>query len=177
MKPHKKIEQYTTDMSLSLTQRAAHFLDWAAKNMPGDPIPYNVIVKKIMNLPQLPRLDNDTVDRFRRSAGAGLKKAMIDKYGREIVNLPGIGIRATVDDADRLANVAPIKARRLNAARKSFMITATGIDLRNVPNTPEYAGLKAWMGREVKHVLEKIGSEDFMRKLLPPGTPTPENEK
>lgn len=168
-KAHKKIEQYVKDDSMSQTQRAAHFLDWAAKNMPGEYQAYNVILKAVLGQKMLPRQDGDQVKLFKASIPNGVKRALLDKYDREIVTLPGIGVRATVDDADRLTNVAPIRARRLNASRRAFLVTATGIDLAKVPDTPELAGLKAWMGTEVRTVLKTLGSPEFERKLLPPG--------
>lgn len=167
-KPHKQIDQYVKDETLSTTQRAAHFLDWAAKQAPKEFFPYNVIYKAIMGMPHMPRLDNEAVALFKRTATAGLRKALVTKYDREVINLVGVGIRASVDDADRLTNVAPMKARRLDSARRSFMLTAASIDLHNVPNTPAYAALKAWMGREVRDVIKQIGSPEFAMKLLPP---------
>lgn len=168
-KAQKKLEEYVTDTELSMTQRGAHFLHWAAQHMPNVFQSYPVIYKAITGQRSLPRANSEHVELLKRNV-TGMRTALLKHYNREVVSLPGIGIRATVDDADRLANVAPAKARRLDAARKSFMITATGIDLRKVPDTAEYAGLKKWMGRSVRDVLDQIGSDEFTRKLLPPTT-------
>lgn len=169
MAKNNKFSSYVRDDSLSIPQRVAHFLDWAAANKPSEFVPYNVVVQQILGTKQLPRLAGEEVQRVRR-ASAAVRSALITKYDREMVSLPGVGVRATFDDADRLANVAPRKARRLVAARRGFMVTANAINLDNVPNTPEYAGLKSWMRQDVQSVLKMIGSSSFEQKLLPPST-------
>lgn len=166
----KQVDGYVKDDAMSRTKRVAHFLDWAAVNKPGEFMPYNVIVKAIMGYTYMPRLDGDEVRQIKNATSGGVRSSLIGEYNRELVTLPGVGIRATTSDADRLEYVAPRKAQRLATARRNFMLTANAINLRNVPNTPAYAALKSWMQREVGDVLKLIGSAEFERKLLPPST-------
>jgi hypothetical protein len=175
-KNSKAFSNYVRDDDLSIPQRVAHFLDWAAINKAGEFVPYNVIVQQILGTKRLPQLAGEEVQRVRR-ASATVRQTLITKYDREIVSLPGVGVRATFNDADRLANVAPRKARRLDAARRGFMVTANAINLNNVPDTPEYAGLKDWMRRDVQTVLKMIGTSSFEQKLLPPNTQVSADEK
>lgn len=175
-KQQQQYSGYVRDDALSIPQRVAHFLDWAATNKPGEFMPYNMIVQAIMGYKRMPQLASDEVQRVKRTASANVRQTLITKYDREIVSLPGVGVRATHSDADRLEHVAPKKARRLDGARRSFMITANAINLSNVPNTPAYASLKAWMEKDVRGVLRLIGSDEFERKLLPPGV-TVQDEK
>lgn len=169
-----KIEQYVRIDTLTLNQRAAHFLDWAARNMPGEAIPYNVVVRTIMGYTRLPSLKSEEVARFKSNLTSQVRKILLTKYGRELITVIGVGTRATVDDADRLVHVAPKRARRLNAARAAFVVTATGINLANVPDTPRYIALKRWLATDVRGVLAAVNSPSFAQKLLPPGSATEE---
>lgn len=173
-KNKQQFSGYVRDDSLSVPQRVAHFLDWAATNKPGEFVAYNMIVQAIMGYKHMPRLDSEEVQRVKRASAANVRSTLATKYDREIISLPGVGVRATFSDADRLEHVAPKKAKRLDGARRSFMLTANAIDLRSVPDTAAYAPLKRWLGHEVRDVLKLIGSPEFERKLLPPSTQAPD---
>lgn len=160
---------YEIPMKFSNTQRAAHFLDWHAKHHPGTFIAYNEILKAITGVGRTPQLKSQEVEHLRKGA-TSIRKRLYELYGREMIALPGVGVRASIGDGDVLQNVMPKKSVRLQAARASFVRTAAGIDTAKIPNTPEMAPLKAWFGHAIKDVMKQISSPEFERKLLPPGT-------
>jgi len=163
------ISGYTPDIEMSMTSRGAHYLDWAANKYPGVYSPYNIMLQAIQGYRRLPQLKNQEVDRLRNAIGR-IREVLRRQYGRELVPQTGVGIRATVDDADKLKNVLPGKVRRLKGAVKAVNDTAQAIDLSTVPNSPEMLPYKAWAGRELKDVIKQISSKEFELKLLPPTT-------
>jgi hypothetical protein len=162
------ISKYETNHKLSIPNRAADYLDWAARNYPHQYTPYNLMCQALMGYDRTPKLKNAEVERLRNALGR-IRAILVSKYGRDLVAQPGLGPRATVDDADKLKMVMPKKAARLASARSQFVTTANSIDARLVPNTPELMGLKDWFSRSVKDVVKQISSKEFEAKLLPPG--------
>lgn len=163
------ISKFSTDHKLSIPHRAAQYLDWAAKNYPHQYTPYNLMCQALMGYDRTPKLKNAEVERLRNSLGR-IRTILVEKYDRDLVAQPGLGPRATVDDADKLKMVMPKKAARLASARAGFVNTANSIDTKAIPNSPELASLKDWFSRSVKDVVKQIGSKEFERKLLPPNT-------
>jgi len=161
------IAAYQTETKMTITNRAAHYLDWAARNYPQHYTQYNVLLKAIMGYDRMPSLSSKEVERLRNGLGR-IRVALSTKYNRELVTQAGIGIRATINDADTLRNILPKKSRRLQSARTSFLGTVKNIDAASIPNTPEMLRLKEWLNRGVKEVVRQIGSKEFEQKLLPP---------
>lgn len=163
----KSTEKFEIDLGMSRAQRGAEFLHWFAKKNPGVYVAYNELVQNINGYKRKPLLKSEEVEQMRKSMTA-VKRLLFDKHEREIVSLPGVGIRASVDDADKLKNVVTKKAGRLQSARVSFVKTVSTIDQRTIPNTPELVPYKNWLNREVKDLMKQLSSAEFERKLLPP---------
>jgi len=163
------ISKFTTNHKLSIPNRAAQYLDWAAKNYPHQYTPYNLMCQALMGYDRTPKLKNAEVERLRNSSGR-IRAILVEKFERDLVVQPGLGPRATVDDADKLKMVMPKKSARLASARAQFVNTANSIDPKQIPNSPELASLKDWFARSVKDVVKQIGSKEFEAKLLPPST-------
>lgn len=159
--------KYEIQLKLTSGQRAAHFLDWNAKHSPGEFTAYNMLFKQITGVARTPQLKSEEVEHLRRHSHS-IRKTLFDKYGREMVSLPGVGVRASIDDADILKNVVPKKASRLQSARVGFLKTVSNIDQKNIPDTVELKPLKNWLNREVRELVKQISAPEFERKLLPP---------
>jgi hypothetical protein len=168
----KKQNGYEIQVKMSKPQRAAHFLDWNAKHSPGDFVAYNELLKAITGVGRMPQLKSQEVEHLRRN-GYAIRKHLFEKYGRELVSLPGVGVRASIDDADVLKNVVPKKATRLQSARVGFIKTVSHIDQKNIPDTAEMRPLKGWLTHQVKDIMKQISDPSFERKLLPPSSETP----
>lgn len=161
------IAKYTPDTKLSLTQRVAHYLDWAAGEFPKQFTNYNIVLKAIMGYARTPTLGSEEVESLRRNIGR-VKQIMVKQYGREVVSAPGLGIRATVDDADTLTTALPRKITRLHSAQRAASATAELIDVSKVPDTAEMKPWKRWFSQDVKSALKTLTSPEMERKLLPP---------
>src|ERR1035437_10083710 len=98
------ISKFDADFKLSIPNRAAQYLDWAAKNYPHQYTPYNLMCQALMGYERTPKLSNGEVERLRSSSGR-IRKILVEKFGRDLVVQPGLGPRATVDDTDKLKMV------------------------------------------------------------------------
>lgn len=159
------ISGYQHNPKLSITQRAAHYLDWSAREYPKQFTPYNLLVKAIMGFGTTPRLDSDAVNSL-RSNMQRVKHYLVGTYGRELVSEPGVGVRATTDDADLLTTSLPVRLRRLQGAQKAVANTASLIDPTKIPDTPEMLKWKKWFKGDVKAALQTINAT--LPKLLTP---------
>lgn len=169
------IKQYKPDMKQSMTNRVAHYLDWSAAHYPKQFTAYNIVLKAIHGYAKTPRLDSDEVEGLRR-AMSRVKLILFREYGRELVSQPGVGVRATTDDADTLLVALPKKVMRVRSAQKAMAETASIIDPSKVPDTAEMKPWKAWFTRSVKDAIKTLTSPEFQQKLLPPSAAEAEAE-
>lgn len=166
---------YVIDQGMSRVQRAAHYLDWFAHGHPGEWVAWNELCRAIQGYQRKLLLKSDEVEHLRKNSSS-IKKVLFEKYAREVISLPGVGVRASIDDSDVLKHVVPKRASRLTSARNSFVTTVEALDPRNIPNTPEMLPHKVWLNHAIKDVMKQIGSPEFALKLLPPATETKEED-
>jgi hypothetical protein len=119
----------------------------------------------VMGFAKQPRLNTDDVKKLRgKMTAAG--KILHEKYGRGKHSVPGVGVRATFDDADRLTTEVPKKRTAARAAVNSLTKSMAAIDIKKVPNTPELKEHKDWYLNNSKNILDT--SNDLIKRLLPP---------
>lgn len=83
----------------SLGRRIAHFLDWAASNMPHQYFQYNVICQQVNELNRVPPANDKQVDLIRNSMTSA-KRILLKRYKRGFDYQRNVGVRATVDSDD-----------------------------------------------------------------------------
>lgn len=148
----------------SRTARVAYYLDWAAKNLPMEYQPYNVIVQAINNYQRLPRTDHDEVTAIRTNMHT-VRKVLQAQYERDL-DSAGRATRATVNDEDAAAVVIPKKMQRLRAAKNALLVSHSLIDPKKVTD----GRIRAYLTHSVKDIVRMVGSEEFESKLLPPSS-------
>lgn len=153
------------DLKLTIPARIAQALDYGAETAPGTIIPYNVLLQMVMGFAKLPRLGSEDVDRLRGKMTSAAR-VLHEKYGRGKHSIPGVGVRATFSDADRLTTEVPRKKKAAGAAMRSLTKSMGAINIKNVPNTPELKEHRDWWLHNSKNVLDT--SIDLIRRLLPP---------
>ncbi len=158
---------YKVPKEFTKPQRVAHALDWAATHYPHHYVSYNVLLQVIDESPRLPRIDNPEVEILRRRMHE-VKRVLFEKYQRRLANMPGIGVRATVDSADVLKTVMVRDAIRVESVRKTAINTASLITLAEIPNTDENRPLKEWFGTRYRETLKLLSSPDWVKRALPP---------
>lgn len=171
----KDISTYEFEKEMSQTKRIAHFLDWAAVNMPKEFLQYNVVLKAINGYKHLPRLETKEVE-FVRTAISRVRKVLLADYKRGTVTMPGVGVRATVDDADMVVHDVAKKGQRVTSAMNAFTASVNVVNVANIPKTAEMAPYQKYI-RQAKEVVGLFGSQEFLQKLLPPKTEKKEETK
>jgi hypothetical protein len=92
-----RIKSYSIPTKELPHDRAAHFLDWAAKSMPGIPISWPIIVKAITGQARMPHIDSDQVKLLRGKIGV-IRNKLILKYKRSLNIAPDRqGVCATIN--------------------------------------------------------------------------------
>ena len=96
--------------SASLTARAASLLNHAAEKCPGAYLTWPYVTKLVLGVQRMPRVGGSDVVTMTRRA-AGIRLVLQRDYGRDLVSVLGIGIRATADPED---------ASRMRAGMRRF---------------------------------------------------------
>ena len=155
----------------SIVQRIAYLLDWVAKRAPYQYVPYNVVFREINQLTVTPRMSNQDVARLRDKMSA-VRPVLQRLYKRDLKNLSGVGIRATVDDLDVVRTTTGAAVRRVTSAHDALKRNAGLVSAAKLPDGPD----KAWFVRTVSPAIRALTDDPRMAKLLPPAptsTPVP----
>ncbi len=164
----KVLSSFSPDTSLAVNKRVVQLLEWAAKHAPERYLPLHLCVKAVMGYTHTPRLNNEEVDRLRKSL-TSVRRMLEAEHNRELLHQTGIGIRATISSYDVLKNKMPQRARRLANAHAAALKTAERIDPKTLPATAEAAGWKKWLTKTVQPSLAAINAEATTQLSLPPG--------
>lgn len=155
------------DKQLPLGHRIAYLLDYAAKKAPYNFVPYNVIYREINGLEATPRVDNENVAIMRKKL-AGVRPLLQKLYKRDLKNLSGLGVRATVDDLDVVKTTTVTVVARVNSAHNALKANAALVNPNRLPEGSD----KAWYVRTVSPAIKALTDDPRMLKLLPPA-PSP----
>lgn len=164
----RALQQYKTDHNLSLTKRAAHLLDWAAKHIPTKYVPFNLLYKHAMGQKETPQNGNKDVMSLRKNAGT-IRSFLERDYNRELLVQSGMGMRATVDSEDVVKNRLPQRTSRFLAAKAALTKTVERVELKELPRRS--AEDRAWAdwAVDVAQTMNQLGTGKLDTKLLPPG--------
>ena len=154
------------DLSQSIPHRTASAMNYCAEANPKELIPYPILYQMVYGLRKRPPNNQKEVVLFRKRIN-GAMKILHEKFGRGRYSVPGVGVRATVDSADRLTTEIPRKRSVAVAANRSLAQSMSAIDIRTVPSTPEFKEHKDWFVKNSKHILDE--SNDLIKRLLPSG--------
>lgn len=167
-------DDFSPDTEMSENQRAAQFLDWAARSLPGRFVPYVWITKHAYVKPKLPRLDSEDVNTLRRKRMDSIKKILWSEYHRRTVSSPRDqepGVRATTDSDDLAGTDYLRRTRRIANGVKSAQETREKIDTSEMRNKD----LKALVER-TDPIMKQLGKADLLKRLeLPPRRPDDED--
>lgn len=128
----QSVLDYKPDLSLSITERGAAFLDWAAKSFPGRAITYQQITKVVFALPRVPSESSKDVDTLRKNRMGRIRDILFTKYKRAVVAHPGFGIRATKDSEDVARTDMESKAKKVRTAITNLDRSRSLIDISKI---------------------------------------------
>jgi hypothetical protein len=151
-----------------LAANIASLLDFAARRLPMEPISWSLVTKCVMGGKLLGSDTKLVIDMSKRSSmiRAYLGKSPEDGgYGRGLVSVRGLGIRATVDADDYANTQLRQDATRYEGARQRLVVSRSRVDTKTMKNKE----LKAWVDDGVTKVLA-AHTDRLAKLLLPPGS-------
>lgn len=166
-KREETVANYEPPPGMSLTQKVAHFLDWASKHVKYQYFQPNEIVKVINSYNHTPRLNSKETASV-KACMYRVRTILREEYGRGYVCQRKIGYRATVNDDDKARFDLPDRAKRLVTAHNNVNHSLSLIDVNKISSTDEGKKLRGFV-KNVKQISGLI-SEDRIQKLLPPVT-------
>ncbi len=140
-----KIDKYNIDTRMTVTQRIANFLDWAIKNGGArEVIAYNDLFRAVIG-GKRPRMTSPEIKTLRHKMGR-VRQILREDYERDLISVPGVGVRASVDSEDLVRNALPPRARAARSANSSLTRTVGLVDQKTLPHTAEFAPYRKWLG-------------------------------
>lgn len=159
--------KFKLDTKQPISRRICEALNFAADTRPGEHIDYRILTKVVMGYTRTPMADSVDVKRI-RSCKTGANRQLHKLYNRAIIVERDVGIRASVDDADKAAHVLTRKHARVRSSVQSFQETANSIDVKKIPNTAAFKDVRDFALQSIKGLLPILDSPEFQKRLLPP---------
>jgi hypothetical protein len=161
------ISTYQPAYEMTMTRRAAHFLDWAAKNQPRSFVPYNLALKAILGTATTPPANSVAVEHFRKSLGRS-KDILLKTYGREMIRARDAGVRASVDSGDALTGAVFKKEKHVQTAVISFVEAMEHLNPSEFPKGADFKEYREHYENSMKSTVKVFSSNSFLEKLTPP---------
>ena len=130
---NSKSLEYTPDVEASIPRRLALFLVWAARKYPKRAISLPLAAKVVMILGRTPPIDGKEVQRLRGSISAA-RKILLSEYSRGLINVPGAGLRATIDSEDQATTEVERAARRVVSSIEQLDRNRAAVKLSDISN-------------------------------------------
>jgi len=156
------LEQWKPNMDKGIAARTADLLNFAAQKKPGRTVAWTQVTKCILG-GKMPSADSKSVkDMMGRSSA--IRQVLMRDFGRGLDNIPGLGVRATVDSDDLANTQLRRQVKQHEASRQRVIATRTLIK----PAEMKDKKLKAWVEQGVGGLLS-AHSDRIAKLLLPPG--------
>jgi len=169
------LSTYKVNMADNLTVRLATFLVWLCGKKPHIFIAPNIACKAINGYKHTPQKGSDEVAKLRSRYGR-VRAILRKTHKKDLIVEPGIGMRASVDDADVGIKSEPKYIKKFNSARAALVAVDSLVDWKKVPKTAENMPFILNHNKNVGPLLKEISTPTFLAKLLPPVTKEDEDE-
>jgi hypothetical protein len=148
---------YKVDPDMGLAARIADSLSWYAEVCPNRPVPWPELMKTVRQDRRKWPEDSDEIKRFKGHKGHA-DKIMLERHGKVIIPVPGVGIRASTGSDDIIINFTPKVARRIAKAMERFKATTELVKVSEVsdPENRKYARSIKRASGELTGALERI---------------------
>lgn len=162
---------YKVPVDMDGPERAADFLNWAAKAFPSRPISAEHITRVALHLKNLPREDSADVKAFRNRIGR-VRAILLKSYSRALIYHPGMGWRASIDSEDVVVNELEGRRKRVQSAIKNFR-TARDLVKENEIKDRNIKG----RFQQLDEALERLESPQIKLRLAAPAEPEKDDKK
>jgi hypothetical protein len=157
----------------TLSGQVCEFLHHMAVEFPHETILYEEIVQALDGLRSRPKPGNPRIKQIRNII-SNARVVMRRDYNRDIVGVPGVGVRATVDDLDMVQTAAIRDAQRVDRAARKFDETVSMVNTEEFkllaehsPDPTAFKELTEWFCNDVKSAVKHLRASVKDRKLLP----------
>jgi hypothetical protein len=157
----------------SLSGQICEFLHQMAVEFPHETILYEEIAQALDKLRSRPVANNARVIQIRNNISIA-RRVMRRDYKRDIVGVPGVGVRATVDDLDMVQTAAVRDAKSVDRAARKFSDTCEMVNTEEfkllaaqTDNPEEFTELTRWWVNDVQVAVKKLRASIKNDKLLP----------
>jgi hypothetical protein len=153
------------------SDKKVHFLDYMAKAVPYEYVPYPHYLKAVRDLGRLPSSTSLDVIKLQQCV-SNIREKLFKRFGRDLLVQAGVGVRATVDEDDRLNHHRTLQGRAKNAVAKVNAHAAT-VNVTKIKDAKAKAGFI-----EARKVIGTMNESMLkLAKLLPPKTEIKEDRK
>jgi hypothetical protein len=157
----------------TLSGQICEFLHHMAVEFPHETILYEEIVQALDGLRSRPKVGNPRIKQIRNLI-SNARLVMRRDYKRDIVGVPGVGVRATVDDLDMVQTAAIRDAQRVDRAARKFDETVSMVNTEEFKLLAEHSSdpdafreLTEWWCNDVKNAVKHLKASIKDSKLLP----------
>ena len=157
----------------SLSGQICEFLHHMAVEFPHEYILYEEIVQALDGLANRPASNNARVIQIRNNVSTA-RRIMRRDYKRDIVGVPGVGVRATVDDLDIVQTAAIRDAKTVDRAARKLSDTCDMVNTEKFKilvaqseDPKALMELSQWWVNDMTRALKKLRSSIRDNKLLP----------
>jgi hypothetical protein len=162
----------------SIRGRVAEFLDWAATKYPSQIITYEEVAQAVFSLGRVQSKQSAPVKSIRGQMSSS-GKLLMSHYKRTIISMPGVGVRASIDDADILQGTLTKDVQRHKQTATKLQKTAALINptalaaqLETLDGDPEMkeqlVELATWFSDDLSKYLKTLKRPKVAAALLPP---------
>lgn len=151
------LRQYTRGLGpngrpMTSNQARAHFLDWAAQNYPHVLCPYGLIVQAETGAAK-PYSENHQYSNAVRKSIEGIRRTLMEVYGRSLVLKGKEGIRASVNNDDAVEETVKTLAHRAAATnRRILTVEEKVLALGSYSNTARGRNARQFAEKTVENV-------------------------
>jgi len=157
--------KYFVNVESSIPRRLADFLVWAAKEMPKRAISLPQVAKVVLILPKTPKIDGKEIDRL-RNAIPRARQILLKEHRRGLLNIPGSGLRATLDSEDLATSQFERAAQRVVNSIEHLDHNRAAIKLSEISDTE----VRTRVSR-VSQACKTLTSGEVLERLRLPAPP------
>ena len=163
------VVNYKVVDGVQVAERAAHFLDFAAKHYPGIVFSHSEVLKHCMGYQKFPSSTSQEVQMLKKSWGR-VTKILLNKYTRRVITIRSSntlegGVRATSNEAEHVIH-GPKKIAKMEVnIHKKLEKAIDLIDVSKLPKGEQGNELRGFM-KEIKSFVKEVASPNADLEVL-----------
>lgn len=163
---------FRADPEETIPRRLVKYLLWANVKTPNRPMDPRLVAQSVLFLSRKPTRDSKDVKRLLKSVGKA-REIMRTEHKLDIMNIPGVGLRCSVDSADVVTHSYEADAKRTARQIRRMDQTRSLIN----PSELKDPALRSRFNSLSAATRILTSGEVLARLALPPAPPAPHGKK